>query len=98
MKTCEKCGSEKLKYGGNDNASGVDKEMYQCQDCGHITFFLVDRMYKYKITCLWGYAKIERIIIGKNQAEALRVFLESMPEGYIEGSYSIIIDFVKKIS
>lgn len=53
MKTCEKCGSEKLKYAGNDNASGIDKEMYQCQDCGQITFFLADG--DSKSACLPSY-------------------------------------------
>jgi hypothetical protein len=46
MKTCEKCGSKKLKYAGNDSTSGINKEMYQCQDCGHITFFLADGVSK----------------------------------------------------
>lgn len=54
MKTCDKCGSNNLKYAGNDNASGVDKEMYQCQDCGQITFFLADEA-ESKSACLPSY-------------------------------------------
>jgi hypothetical protein len=56
-------------------------------------------MYKYIITCvLDSGTKVKREVTEKNQTEALRAFFESLPKDYIEGSYSIIIQFVKKIS
>jgi hypothetical protein len=56
-------------------------------------------MYKYIITCVLDYGtKVKREVTEKNQTEALRVFFESLPKGCMEESYSIIIEFVEKIS
>ncbi len=56
-------------------------------------------MYKYIITCVLDYGtKVKREITEKNQTEALRAFFESIPKDYIGESYSIIIEFVEKIT
>ena len=56
-------------------------------------------MYKYRITCLLDYGtKVKREIDAKNQTEALRTFFESFSADHKMESYSIIIEFVEKIS
>lgn len=56
-------------------------------------------MYKYKITCLAGWGiKIIREIKANNQSTALTIFFGSLSKDIKLEQYSILIEFVEKIS